>query len=178
MNKARSFLLGEIDILDLGDGIILSRERTNRKCDLWHFSDGKKDLKQLWVNEDRKHDGDKKKQGSFQTGGKKPYSMHLDEEYHALMESKDSKGDLIKQFGIVSVLQYYAEFNTGRLVNRRTKKSLTRDMMADSVGVKHGTFYRLVKDMISNGLIEKKSDGYYISRKFVKKGAKKDEIHS
>ena len=171
MNKAKLFLLGEIDMLDLGDGIILSRERTKKKCDLWHFSDGEKDLKQLWVNKTEKPEKEKKR-GSFYTGGKQPYSMHMDKEYRALLESKNYKGDLLKQFGVVSALQYYAEFGNGRLINRRTKKPLTRDAMADYAGVKHGTFYRLLGDMVSNGLIEKKTDGYYISRNFVKKGGK------
>ena len=49
MNNARLFLSGEIDVLDLGGGIVLSRERTKRNVDLWHFSDGEKDVKQMWV---------------------------------------------------------------------------------------------------------------------------------
>ena len=167
MNNARLFLSGEIDVLDLGGGIILSRERTKRNADLWHFSDGEKDVKQMWVK--RSKESMEKDRKDFQTGGREPYTMHMDRAYQELMK-RETAGDLMKQFGFVSMVQYFTEYGTGRIVNRRTKKSMTGAEIAKKVGIALPTFKKLVRDMKANGIIEHRADGYYISRRLIKKG--------
>ena len=178
MNSARLFLAGEVDVVDLGGGIILSRERTKNKCDLWHFSDGEKDIKQIWVKRERKIvkgkvEEEPEDKEDFQTGGQEPYSMSMDRNFQSLVRAKDKQGDLMRQFGLLLMLQYYAEFGTGRIVNRRTKDPLTREQIGRIADTKLSKLDKLLRDMKHNGLIERRDDGYYISRRFIKKGAKK-----
>jgi DNA-binding IclR family transcriptional regulator len=65
----------------------------------------------------------------------------------------------------------HIEFKTGRLIDKY-KKPLSRTDLINITKFSHNKIDKLLKDMKSNGLLEHNSEGYFISRKFIKKGAK------
>ncbi|WP_196607140.1 hypothetical protein [Pectinatus frisingensis] len=165
MNGIRKFLLGDINVVDLGDGVILSKEST-KTSELWHISVDGKDKKTFWVS--KKNNQSKK--GNY-TGGKAAYLMLMEKPVYDLISSNNYYGNIYIQLGFLQAMSGHIEFKTGRLIDKY-KKPLSRTDLINITKFSHNKIDKLLKDMKSNGLLEHNSEGYFISRKFIKKGAK------
>lgn len=168
MNELRRFLLGEINVVDLGGGVIISKEIAPA-AELWHISVDGEEKKMFWVSNNKEKEKPAKK-GDY-TGGKPPYIMVMESAVQKLIDSGDYVGDIYQQIGFLTAMSGRIEFKTGRLVHSRTKKPLTRVDLMGITKFTHNKIDKLLKNLRENNLLTHTADGYFISRKFIKKGA-------
>ena len=96
MNDIRKFLSGDINVVDLGDGVILSKE-TAKSSELWHISVDGEDKKSFWVS--KKNTSAKK--GDY-TGGGQPYLMTMVNNIKDIR--KTAIGNLQEQLGFIVLI--------------------------------------------------------------------------
>ena len=111
------------------------------------------------------------KKGNY-TGGKASYVMVMQKAVELFMRDEKAKGDKLLQLGILNALCGCVEFKTGKLVNRKTKQAMQRKDIMKVTGIGKSKLDRILQDMKSNGIITRTNDGYFVSRDFIKKGAK------
>ena len=169
MNTIRQFLNGEINVIDLGSGVILSKE-VAPSSELWHLSVNGAEEKTFWVSS-KPNDVKQPKKGNY-TNGKPPYTMAMSNPVKTLVSDENVQGDIFTQLGVLTALGRNMEFSTGKLVNRRTKKPLTRKDILSITKFSHNKLDKILRDMKATGLIEHTADGYFVSRKYIKKGGK------
>lgn len=133
---------------------------TDRSKDVvWHT---------YWVNPNEKKTMGKPKH----TGGKKSYSMLMTEELKRLrMRLKDNNVRNVEEvLGYMFVLTEYSEFNTNRLVNKRSKKSLQYKDLLEVLDCSNNKLNKMIKILKDNNLLSHTNEGYFISQEFIKKG--------
>lgn len=157
-----AFLNKEINVIKTE--VIISREPTSKGTELIHFSVGERELYQVWKNS---NDNNAKQKS---TGGKKPYIMLMIQEVSKLAGS--GIDNIEEVVGFLILLAENIEWNTGRVINKRSKKSFKYiDLQNKYSGSKY-KFERIMKILKDNNLLIHTSEGYFISRRFIKKGAK------
>ena len=166
MNAIIEFLAGRQNVVDLGGGVILSKELST-SSELWHISVDGEEKKSFWVSNKQKQP----KKGNY-TGGRASYVMVMQKAVESFMRDEKAKGDKLLQLGILNALCGCVEFKTGKLVNRKTKQVMQRKDIMKVTGIGKSKLDRILQDMKSNGIITRTNDGYFVSRDFIKKGAK------
>lgn len=143
---------------------LISREKTDKGMELIHISVDGKEVYSFWYNPV----SEKKVSSPKNTGGKKPYVMLMVEKLEELRES--GTNNVEEAIGFLVLLSDNIEWHTGRLINKRSKKSLKyADLLSKYSNGKY-RFEKLMKLLSDNNLLEHKPEGYFISRHLIKKG--------
>lgn len=137
-------------------------------------------FRKFWFNP--KHDAVKDKTKNKNTGGKKPYLMLMINEIEKLKDKKVK--DVLDITGFIGLVGKNIEWNTGRLINARTKKELQYKDLLNITGCGKTKLDRILKTMKDNNLIQyikpsaDKEGGYFISSNIIKKGNMKGVIEN
>ena len=102
------------------------------------------------------------------TGGKKPYLMLMIKEIKALHD-KGVK-NVAELIGTVACLGENIEWNTGRLIKKRTKQALKYKDLQEILGYSNGKLSKILNELKEHDLLFKTEEGYFISSKYIKKG--------
>jgi len=135
-------------------------------------------FRKMWHNP--KGDIVKDKAKSKNTGGKQPYFMVMINEVEKL-KKLDVK-DRLDITGFITIVGKNIEWNTGRLINTRSKKQLQYKDLMKITGCGKTKLDRILNTMKDNNLLtyEKpstdKDGGYFISSRIIKKGNMKGVI--
>lgn len=167
MDKEYSrFIRGETNVLIIGDGFVLTRDKIPKR-DLDYYVLKHEDIiiTEWYGNLGERYT--KKKS----TGGKKPYVMLMTEKLNSLMQYGEVT---VEQIGYLTLLTPHIEWNTGKLVHKRSKKSITQSDICELFGISEKTWYRRFRELQNNNLMSY-DDGYYISTELFKKGGGKSE---
>lgn len=167
--------------------VIISREECSRGYDMIHINiDDEVDIKK-WARSDETLDGvpiqhKKKKKKSNQTAGLPPYAMVQGEKIREKFLSTSCVGSVVAQKAALMDLLAYLEMGTGRLrkgwdeTHRNGDESLTIKDIAKIIDKQERQAKTIIKDLIANGLLKKKSDGYYLDRAYILRGKALEEI--
>jgi len=169
--KIVDFYNNESDILPLPVGSYIVREKSPNGTNFMTLKmpngDGKELVVDTWwsnPNKPAKKDKDPPKH----TGGKKPYVMLMIDEIERLKKSGvKNSGELI---GNLVSLGKHIEWNTGKLINTRTKNPLKYKELQIILGYGNKKLNRLLGDMRDNELLHSTDGGYVISSRLIKKG--------
>jgi len=147
----------------------ISREPTAEgKSAFYTIKSGDIVIMTFWHSfEDIKLKEDKPKSEKHTTGGKKPYAMLMESK---VVEMRESGNVPFDEAGMLMYLTPNIEWETGRIIDKRTKKPLKAKDIEKTLNVTHNVFRRLSKGLKDKGLIEIKKDGYFVSRDLFKKG--------
>jgi hypothetical protein len=98
------------------------------------------------------------------TGGEPAYAMLMLAEIEKHNLSLDASGLLMK------FTLYNLEWNTCRLVRKRDRKPLTREMMSEQYEIGKQRLRKILSELVE--IVEYRREGraYYIKRKYIKKG--------
>jgi hypothetical protein len=102
------------------------------------------------------------------TGGKKPYLMLMIDEVFNL--KKDGVKNVEEMIGYLVSLGKNIEWNTGKLIHKRSKKPLLYKDILKLYGCGNRKLNRLLNEMQEHDLLFHTEEGYFISPKFIKKG--------
>jgi len=150
--------------------VIISREKTNNGTEYIQISpkigNDYKQMYSFWHNPNKKVRGpdDKPKH----TGGKKPYVIVM---YQEVMKLKEKGVKNARE--LVSYLMCIGdniEWNTCKLINKRTKKPLKRTDVEKLFDCGKNKFDKLMAQMKKYDLLYKTNEGYFVSTKYIKKG--------
>lgn len=107
------------------------------------------------------------------TGGKKPYLMLMLEEVSKLRES--GVKNVEELLGYLVSLGEHIEWNTGRLIHKRSKKPLQYKDLLDIYKCSKPKLNKMIGLMKEHDLLYYKDTGYYISPRLIKKGKMQQE---
>ena len=168
--KICDFYNEDSDILPLPPGSYVIREKSSNGTNFMTLKmvDGEKDyiLFSWWDNPNKpaKKDKDPPKH----TGGKQPYVMLMTKEVEKL--GREGVRNVAELVGHLSLLGDYIEWNTGKLINRRTKRPLKYKEVQTIFTCGNKKLNRLLGDMKKHELLYSASGGYVISSRLIKKG--------
>jgi hypothetical protein len=159
------FCRGDSSILD----VVISRE-DREAYTLLHFMDAKTgiELFSQWRRKDNLW-GKKKQPHGERIGNKEPYAMLF---YRRIKKvfSKEYVGNRDCQLSALVMLSEFIQMGTGKLIDKRTKKPLTRDKVAMVLGLSVIRTAEIISDLKTNGIVERKNNAYYIKREFILRG--------
>lgn len=121
----------------------------------------------LWFNPNEKIPKNEKPKN---TGGKKPYLMLMIDEIEELRNEVKNVEELI---GYVACLGKYIEWNTGKLINKRSKKPLKYIDLLQIYKCSNNKLNKMIKLMKDHDLLYYTDEGYFISQRYIKKGKSK-----
>lgn len=184
----QNYIDGITDVLILSDRFKFktTRERTDNGAEYVeeHIIDTKNGkeyfFRKFWHNPNKEVVKDKTK--SKNTGGKQPYFMVMINEVERL--KKSGTKDMLDISGFITMVGKNVEWNTGRLINARSKKQLQYKDLMKITGCGKTKLDRILKIMKDNNLLtyEKpsadKDGGYFISSNIIKKGNMKGVIEN
>jgi len=101
------------------------------------------------------------------TGGKKSYSMLMKDAFIKLIAEHSPSNE---EIGVMTKLFLYADWGTGLLVKR--KKPLKFANMVEIIGNSEPTVKKIIKSLKDKFILDYRDNGYYLSRTFIRKGAK------
>ena len=159
------FLSGETDICPL----FLERAKGQTTSRYTLVDDSGTEVMSFWRRNGEIPFIDKKPKGEM-TGGKRPYVMVFTQKVEEVTGNVP-----LSCLGCLFALLPYVEMGTGRLREKRSKKSLTVKGMAERLYISRQSLSTSIKLLMQEGIIVKKSDGYYISRSYLLRGVKRDE---
>lgn len=105
------------------------------------------------------------------SGGKKPYVMLMVDEVERLR--KDGVKNVEELVGYLACLSKNIEWNTGKLVKKRTKKPLKYKDLQGMFPCSKNKLNRILKDLKEQDLLYGTQEGYFISPRIIKKGKSK-----
>lgn len=132
--------------------------------------DIEKELYAYWRNPQAEK---RNKETPKHTGGKKPYLMLMTEEVTKLRKKKVQ--NVPELVGSLVCLGENIEWNTGRLIHKRSKKSLLYKDLLEIYGCSRPKLNKMLGLMKDHELLYHTNDGYYISPKLIKKGRMKED---
>lgn len=124
-------------------------------------------LCEQWKHPVKKRNSDSPKH----TGGKKPYIMLMVEEVEKLRQS--GVKNVEELVGFLACLGKYIEWNTGRLIKKRSKKPLRHKDLQGIFTCGNRKLNRVLNDLREHELIFNTEEGYFISTRLIKKGKTK-----
>ncbi|MSU01960.1 hypothetical protein FYJ83_10820 [Tissierella sp. DSM 105185] len=158
---------------EFGEPILsISREFTkNSECLYISVVDGEETTPlypPLWHNPkaDKKNNETPK-----HTGGKKPYLMLMIDEIEEL-RSQGVK-NVEELIGYVACLGKYIEWNTGKLIHKRSKKPIQYKDLLNIYSCSNKKLNKMINLMKEHDLLYYTDEGYFISSKYIKKGKSK-----
>jgi len=186
LKKLRDYVDGKSNVLILEEGYKLKTTRDVTPNGMEYIEEyiieesTKREyfFRKMWHNP--KEDIVKDKTKSKNTGGKQPYFMVMINEVEKL-KKLDIK-DRLDITGFVTIVGKNIEWNTGRLINVRSKKQLQYKDLIKITGCGKTKLDRILNTMKDNNLLtyEKpsanKDGGYFVSSNIIKKGNMKGVI--
>jgi hypothetical protein len=157
------YVVGETDIAQAN--VILVREKTNKGMQRIQVKCGDDLLYEFWHNPSGKQGRSPPKH----SGGKKPYIMLMVEQVEELR--KQGVKDVEELIGFLVCLGNFVEWNTGRLIQKRSKKSLRYDDLLKLVSFGKRKLDKIITELKKHDLLFNTTEGYFISGKLIKKGA-------
>jgi len=168
--KICDFFNGISDVLPLPPDSYLTRDKTPSGTNFMTLKmpNGEEELMidSWWSNPNKP--AKKDKGPPKHTGGKKPYIMLMVEEIEKL--KKDGVRNVEELTGYLVSLGKYIEWNTGRLIQTRTKKPLKYKDLQKLFCCGNRKLNRLLGDMKEHELLYSTDGGYVISSRLIKKG--------
>lgn len=104
-------------------------------------------------------------------GGKKAYVMLMTAKMGEMVQSGKATPE---QIGCLAVLTPHIEWGTGRLLKKRSKKSLQSKDICTALKMPSRTWNRKFGELKEIGLMSLDDNGYYISTDLFKKGGLKE----
>lgn len=104
-------------------------------------------------------------------GGKAPYVMLMTAKMSEMVREGKATAE---QIGNMAMLSPCIEWGTGRLVKKRSKKSMSSADISKHLGVSERTWQRYFDKFKEAGLMSRGGDSYYISTDLFKKGGEKN----
>lgn len=147
-----------VNVLDLGNGFTLGRERVKDLEFITIEHDGTP-VYSFWHNPKKKASKNPPKH----TGGKPSYVKLMTDGIRKHNLSLDAAGFLVK-------LADNIQWNTNLLINKRNKKPLIVDDISGIVGVGRNKTLNIIKELTQAQLLNKDKDGYKISPSLIQKG--------
>lgn len=169
VKKLEEFLAGKRLSLE----IIISREdKEDKKSTLFHFVDKDTGIELFseWRRADKLFGGEKKETENI--GGREPYAMLFTRRVKKVFSDK-YVGSRESQLSALVILSEYIQMNTGKLVKKKTKKSLTQQDIAKELGLSVRRTATILADLKANGVIERQDGAYLIKREFLARGRMK-----
>lgn len=161
VNDLSKFLLGEINAIQTS--VIITREKKAKSPQEYiHIMCGDEEIYSFWRSCNSKPS---QRKGM---GGKKPYIMVMLQRMEEL--KKNNLPNVEEIIGVLVLLSNNIEWSTGRLINKRSKRSLKYDDLTKIVSFSSRKLDRLIGVMKQNNLLNNTSEGYFISRDLIKKG--------
>ena len=159
MNTIGEFWARKVNVLELGEGIMLGRESTGA-MDYMTISRGEEVLYGWWHNPERKI----RKGVPKHTGGKKPYIKIMVEEIQKHTEiSLSAAGFLIKLAGNIN-------WSDNKLINKRSKKPLNAEGIQKILGIGKSRVYEIISELKKDNVLIDCGDEYRISTCLIQKG--------
>lgn len=167
------FLNKETDVVLIGGYFMISREiATNGYEHITEYiitsDDEKIEYRKFWYNPKINEVKDKKPK---HTGGKKPYLMVMINEIEKLREQ--GVKNVEELIGYVACLGKYIEWNTGRLIHKRNKKSIQYKDLLEIYGCSKPKLNKMINLMKEHDILYYTEEGYFISTVYIKKGKSK-----
>lgn len=132
-------------------------------------SEGKDTVyRQYWHNPKSRVDN---KKPPKHTGGKKPYLMLMINEVEELRNQ--GVKNVEELIGYVACLGKYIEWNTGRLIHKRSKKPIQYKDLVEIYKCSKPKLNKMINLMKEHDLLYYTDEGYFISQKYIKKGKSK-----
>lgn len=148
---------------------IVTRE-DSKTYTLLHFIDKETGIPLFdkWVRKDNLF-SEGKNTDNENTGGREPYVMlfyrRLKKVFHG-----EFVGNMDCQLSSLTLLSEFIQMNTGKLINKRTKKPLTQANIAKELGLSVRRTAEILADLKKNGIIVRQDSAYFIKREFLAKG--------
>lgn len=128
------------------------------------MSDGR-ELYTFWHNPRK---AERKNENPKHIGGRKPYLMLMIGEIKKLKEQ--GVKNVPELVGYLVSLGDNIEWNTGRLIHKRSKKSLQYKDLLEVCGCSKPKLNKLLAQMKELDLLYYTSEGYFVSSRLIKKG--------
>lgn len=106
------------------------------------------------------------------TGGKKPYVIVMTQEVDRLR--KEGVKNLVEMTGFLLFLGSNIEWDTGRLIHKRNKKPLTKKDLNTIIPWGRYKIDNMLSSLEEHDLLFNTTEGYFVSRKIIKKGANRN----
>lgn len=171
--ETQEYLMGERNAIR--DEFILSRERKGRNEYIsLSLPDRSEPVYKLWTKKNINKKPVKavgeiiETKQPKHTGGKRPYVMLMQDQQDILNKlSMDAAGLLLKIMG-----GGFIEWDTGRIIDRRSKKPLTISMVRARYKLNTTKTKALIKELTENKVIkyDRKQRSYFFNANFAKKG--------
>jgi hypothetical protein len=151
------FLNGEINTLN---GVTIGREKNANGYCYMTISYDNTVINSFWYDPQKPKKSDKPPK---HTGGKPAY---LKVYYNELKKKELS----LESLGLLTRLGLNIQWNTGKLINARTKNALTMDELCKIAGKTHKTITKTLKELQEKGVLTKDKKEYLLSPDFIAKG--------
>ena len=166
VNSLEEFCSGDRKTLN----VIMSREDMD-KCTLLHFIDADTGV-ELFSQWRRKEDifGDKKIPQGERIGRREPYALLFYKNIKKVLEGEEFVGNVDCQLATLMKLTEFVQMGTGRLINKRSKKPLTREGIAKVLGLSVRRTATILSNLKKNGFIERIGGSYVVNRRYIARG--------
>lgn len=160
------FISGEIDTCSL----FLGREKGSVSSRYSIVDIAGNEVFAFWKRNGEQPFAKKKYKGEY-TNGQKAYTMILHDGVERI------RGEIpLNYLGVLYLLSPCIEMGTGRLRNKRSKKSMTLDDLSKYLYISKRMAGEVMREFSKFGVITyKRGKGYYISRSYLLRGVKRDE---
>lgn len=170
MNRSTlGFLNGETNVLISGD-IIITREQAPGAQHITikiAGTDNDIELYKFWHSNKPPAATDKPKH----TGGRSPYLMLMINEVEKLREQ--GVKNVEELLGVIVCLGKNIEWNTGKLIHKRTKKPLKYEDLQGIFKFGNRKLNRIIANLKEHNLLYHTKEGYFIATNLIKKGKMK-----
>ena len=150
----------------ISGNITIIRESIPDGSQFWTIKRDDVEIISFWHNP--KNKPAKEKPPPKHTGGKKPYIMLMVGEVEKLRaQGVCGVEELI---GYLACLGQYIEFNTGKLIHKRSKKPLQYKDLQRIFPCGNKKLNRILRELKEHDLLFNTQEGYFISSRLIKKG--------
>lgn len=167
------FMNGEVNVARI-DCLIRKEIMPNGVIHLWVTNTEGEEI--LLCEEYRKADDRRNKGSPKHSGGKKPYIMLMTEEIEVLKSQGIKNTDEL--VGFLASLSKYIEWNTGNLIQKRSKKPLQYKDLKEIFPYGNKKLNRILNDLKEHDLLFNTAEGYFISGRIIKKGKMKGAVRN
>ncbi len=169
--KILAFINGFVNAVRHGD-LLISRESSPNGSQIVRVKviteDSEILMYEFWHNSKKES---KDNSSPKHTGGKKPYIMVMVEEIEKLRMKEEVK-NVEELIGFLVCLGQYIQWNTGKLIHKRSKKLIQYKDLQNIFGYGNKKLNRILSELKKHDLLFGTQEGYFISSRFIKKGGR------
>lgn len=168
-NSILDFFAGKTNVLPLNAVLVREKSPGGSQYITIYGENGEQRIYSFWHNPKKPVGADTDKPKN--TGGKKPYLMVMTQEIERLRKlGVSGLGDML---GFLLLLGDSIEWNTGRLIDKRTKEPLKYKDLGKIAQCGNRKLNGLLKALKEHDLLKQTDEGYFISSRLIKKGKTK-----